>query len=316
MIRDALLKVLACPHCGGPLIEADAGARLSCTGCSRTVQIAGGIPRFVTDVQDELARRTRESFGYEWTHFADWTDSGQTNFEQYFSGIDLAALGEARVLDAGCGMGRHARMLAKHVGQIVAVDFSAAIEQAAKNTREAGNVDCVQGDIMALPVADEAFDFAYSMGVLHHIADTPGALGNVVRKVRPGGRVRIYLYWQHHGLKGALLAIVAAARRLTTRLPYPVLKAFCWVLSVGLMAGVIVPYRALWALGVRGHSSWPLFVYRPYPFRILYNDQFDRFSAPLEQRFDADQVKALMERAGLRDVVVTSSFGWIGEGVR
>jgi hypothetical protein len=82
------------------------------------------------------------------------------------------------------------------------------------------------------------------------------------------------------------------------------------------MAGVIWPYRVLWALGVRGHSSWPLFVYRPYPFRILFNDQFDRFSAPLEQRFDADEVAAMLEGAGLREVVVRPSFGWIGEGVR
>ncbi len=40
----------------------------------------------------------------------------------------------ALVLDAGCGMGRHARQIAPHAGRLVAVDFSRAIDQACRNT--------------------------------------------------------------------------------------------------------------------------------------------------------------------------------------
>jgi hypothetical protein len=49
---------------------------------------------------------------------------------------------------------------------------------------------------------------------------------------------------------------------------------------------------------------------------VLYNDQFDRLSAPLEKRYDASEVRALLEAAGLRDVRVFARFGWIGEGIR
>jgi len=313
MISDALLQVLACPRCGAAL-EAPPGDTLRCTGCGLIAPVRNGIPRFVDAPVDDVARRTQASFGYEWTHFDDWTASGATNFDQYFSGLDLGMLRSARVLDAGCGMGRHARMIAPHAARVTAMDFSAAIEAAARNTREAGNVDCVQGDITALPFADAAFDYAYSLGVLHHIADTAGALKGIVRKVRPGGRVRVYLYWKHHGWKGAALRVVDVMRSVTTRLPHPVLRAFCWLLSAALMVTVIWPYRVLSGLGVRAHEKLPLFVYARYPFRILYNDQFDRFSAPLEQRFDPDEVVRLLEDAGLHDVIVHSSFGWIGEG--
>jgi hypothetical protein len=82
------------------------------------------------------------------------------------------------------------------------------------------------------------------------------------------------------------------------------------------MMAIIWPYRLLSRAGVRRHESLPLFIYARYPFRILYNDQFDRFSAPLEQRFDRDEVERLLEQAGLRDVSVHASFGWIGEGTR
>ena len=90
----------------------------------------------------------------------------------------------------------------------------------------------------------------------------------------------------------------------------------CWVLSAGLMAGVILPYRAMSAAGVRAHAAWPLFVYAKYPFKILYNDQFDRFSAPIEQRFTSDEVRQMMTAAGLDGISIYPRFGWVAEGVR
>ena len=69
-------------------------------------------------------------------------------------------------------------------------------------------------------------------------------------------------------------------------------------------------------LGVRAHQDWPLFVYSKYPFQVLYNDQFDRFSAPIEKRYDADEVERLLEAAGLDAVEVRPCFGWIGEGTK
>ena len=88
------------------------------------------------------------------------------------------------------------------------------------------------------------------------------------------------------------------------------------MLSVVLFVCVVLPYRALWALGVRSHEEWPLFVYTKYPFNVLYNDQFDRFSAPIEKRYDRDEVKSLLEAAGLQDVSVRPCFGWIADGTK
>jgi SAM-dependent methyltransferase len=277
--------------------------------------VRGGIPRFVRQL-DELAERTQASFGYEWTHFHEWHPSGQVNFDDYFDGFDLEWLRGRRVLDAGCGMGRHARFAARYARQLVALDFSRAIDQAARNLSDAPNAACIQGDVTGLPFADESFDFVYCLGVLHHLSDPRLALASVVRKVRPRGRVRLYVYRKRHGWSGALLSGINAARRVTTRLPLLLLRALCWVLSIGLTGVVIVPYRALAAAGVTAHSGWPLFVYTKYPFRVLYNDQFDRFSAPIEKRYDRDEVQELLESAGLREVRVFEKFGWIAEGVR
>jgi hypothetical protein len=99
-------------------------------------------------------------------------------------------------------------------------------------------------------------------------------------------------------------------------MPFGALRGLCRVLSVGLFAGVVLPYRALSAAGVRGLDDWPLFIYSKYPFAVLYNDQFDRFSAPIEKRYDADEVRRLLEDAGLRDVTVRACFGWIADGTK
>lgn len=263
-----------------------------------------------------LAERTRASFGYEWTHFHRWQDSGEISFRDYFQTADLAALRGGRVLDAGCGMGRHARQMASHARHVVGVDFSQAIAQAAINTRGAGRVDCVQADLLRLPFADATFDYVYSLGVLHHLGNTETAVRSLVATVKPGGRLRVYLYWKRHGATGALLRLVNAVRPVTTRLPFWLLRWLCWMLSVVLWLAVILPYRLLASAGIRGMANWPLFVYTRYPFRILYNDQFDRFSAPLEKRYDPEEVAALLESAGLRNVRVESCFGWIAEGVK
>jgi hypothetical protein len=63
-------------------------------------------------------------------------------------------------------------------------------------------------------------------------------------------------------------------------------------------------------------ESWPLAIYVKYPFNVLYNDQFDRFSAPIEKRYSEEEVRDLLESAGLRSVRVHSKYGWIGDGVK
>jgi SAM-dependent methyltransferase len=324
-VPNRLMEVLVCPACQSRLVRAALGSgaeAVRCEGCGRQTKVENGIPRFVDDAElghsgkESAARRTQESFGYEWTHFGEWRHSGETNFNDYFEGLSLDSLNDRKVLDAGCGMGRHARQIAQHAGYVVAVDFSRAIDQAARNVADVPNVDCIQADLLALPVADGTFDFVYSLGVLHHLAQTEKALAQLVGKLKPGGRLRVYLYWKRRGWQGALLSLVTAARRVTTRLPFGMLRVCCWMLSVVLYACVILPFRGLSALGVRIHQQWPLFVYSKYPFTILYNDQFDRFSAPLEKRYDAEEVRKLLDGAGLRDVQVRPCFGWLGDGTK
>jgi hypothetical protein len=54
--------------------------------------------------------------------------------------------------------------------------------------------------------------------------------------------------------------------------------------------------------------------YADYPFGVLVNDQFDRFSAPLEHRYTEEEVRDMLTRSGLTSVMVLPNAGWLGDG--
>lgn len=108
--------------------------------------------------------------------------------------LDLQT-GEA-VLEVGCGTGVFLPALAAAVGErgsVVAIDHAASfLAQAQERIAEAGvsaNVTLREADAMALPFPDDSFDAAHCERVLMHLEDPAGAIVEMRRVVRPGGRV-------------------------------------------------------------------------------------------------------------------------------
>lgn len=97
-----------------------------------------------------------------------------------------------RLLDAGCGAGDVSRELAAAVtpgGEVVALDHSAATLAAARERHDGGAIRYVTGDVSALDLADDSFDGVWCERVLQHVDDADGAIGELIRITRPGGRV-------------------------------------------------------------------------------------------------------------------------------
>ncbi|GAT31889.1 methyltransferase domain-containing protein [Terrimicrobium sacchariphilum] len=108
---------------------------------------------------------------------------------------DIARLdGTQYVLDAGCGPGLVCCALAPHCREITGVDVTKAmIDEAGRRAEEAGleNTRFVEGDMAALPFADETFDVAVSRYVFHHLENPLVVLREMARVTRPGGRIVI-----------------------------------------------------------------------------------------------------------------------------
>lgn len=104
-------------------------------------------------------------------------------FEEVFALLRaVAEVHPRRVLDAGCGTGDWATLVA--APEVVGVDSSAAAVQAAR----ARGVDARRAEIESLPFDDCAFDVVMCNSVLYHLEDVDAGLRELVRVLRPGGR--------------------------------------------------------------------------------------------------------------------------------
>ena len=70
--------------------------------------------------------------------------------------------------------------------EVFGVDLTMAIDAAYRNIGHLDNVHLFQADIFALPFRQDAFDLAYSIGVLHHTPDPAAAFDELVREVQSG----------------------------------------------------------------------------------------------------------------------------------
>lgn len=98
-----------------------------------------------------------------------------------------------RILDAGCGDGILAVELAARGAQATGIDTSPGMIAAARQrARGRGvSVDFEQAAVEALPFAAGSFDVVIAITVLCFIGDAAGALGEMARVLKPGGRLII-----------------------------------------------------------------------------------------------------------------------------
>jgi ubiquinone/menaquinone biosynthesis C-methylase UbiE len=94
--------------------------------------------------------------------------------------------------DLGCGTGQVSEWLAPWVREVVAVDGSEEmLEAARRRLRALPNVDLRQGELEALPVPDASLDAALLILVLHYVPDPARVLAEAFRSLKPGGRLLI-----------------------------------------------------------------------------------------------------------------------------
>ena len=100
----------------------------------------------------------------------------------------LGDLNGKRVADVGCGKGLFARIVKERNpgAAVVALDLAEAMLRPIP-----ADIERVAASMTALPLATEAFDGAYATESLEHAVDIPGAVAELARVVRPGGRIVI-----------------------------------------------------------------------------------------------------------------------------
>lgn len=194
--------MLRCPSCSGSVHLEKAeyvGGRvengeLTCICCDRSYPIVGFIPRFV------LSEDYTDTFGFQWNRFAktqlDSCSGHPISRERFFrtTGWTPEAMKGKWVLDVGCGAGRFAEVGLSTGANIVALDYSNAVDACRDNLFPNSALEIIQGDIYQLPFRGGQFDFVYCVGVLQHTPDVQTAFAMLPKLLSAGGKLAVDVY--------------------------------------------------------------------------------------------------------------------------
>jgi ArsR family transcriptional regulator len=141
-----------------------------------------------------IARRRSKSEEFFSSASGQWDRLRHELFGDSFHLHALLGLldGNAIVGDLGCGTGELSSLVAPHVRQVIAVDGSTDMLQAARARLEGrGNLDFRLGALEALPIDNAQLDIAMLGLVLHHVPDPAVVVTEVARVLKRGGRILV-----------------------------------------------------------------------------------------------------------------------------
>jgi ubiquinone/menaquinone biosynthesis C-methylase UbiE len=255
---------------------------------------------------------TVEGFGDEWTRFNQNNLLDSANmYNDYFSVFPWNLLPENAVgADVGCGSGRWALVTSPKVAHLHLVDASdQALAVAKKNLVSYSNCSFHHCSLGNMPIPDESLDFAYSLGVLHHIPDTQQGIRSIAQKLKPGGIFLGYIYYKFDNRPywfKLLWKISDLLRRCICKMPYKaryILSQFIAIMVYWPLARTAALIEKIY----RPFYNFPLFWYRKKSFYSLRTDALDRFGTRLEKRFTKQEIAEMLERAGFDDLVFSEN---------
>jgi ubiquinone/menaquinone biosynthesis C-methylase UbiE len=184
--------------------------------------------------------------------------------------IPVASIQGKDVIDAGCGGGRYAyAWRALGAKRVVGIDISTiGLQNAQQRGVDAGvtGMEFTEGNVLAIPFADNSFDVAFSNGILHHTVDWKQGVSELVRVLKPGGLGWLYLIENPGGLFWDLVEVLRVVTKGVSR---------------------EVARNTLHMLGVPRN-------------RIFY--MLDHVMVPINLRLTSEEIESALSEAGAKDI--------------
>lgn len=153
---------------------------------------------------------------------AQWEAQGRLLADQL--GLKEELVREKKVLDGGCGHGALVRQLANMgAAEVFGVDLKPTPPRGI--FEDLTTVRFVQDSLMKLPFENATFDLVVSSGVLHHTTNPSQGFREMVRVLKPGGRLVLGVY----GKYGLFPWILWCARLFTVKAPVIPYRFIRWL---------------------------------------------------------------------------------------
>ena len=296
--------------------------RLSCNSCGQVWPIVRGVPRFaaINEVEQDKAT-TAEKFGWQWQHFNQFEKGYENQFLAWIAPVTREFFKDKVVLEGGCGKGRHTQLAAQFGARdVIGVDLSDAVETAFAATRELPNAHVIQADIYDLPFA-RVFDYAFSIGVLHHLPDPRGGFKSLTSKVKAGGYMSAWVYGAENN-EWITRWVNPVRERVTSRIDPRLLLQLSKVPAAIMFAATKTIYGPL-NRSPRGASIARHLFYNDYlkaiagfGWREQHSIVFDHLIAPTAFYISGDEFADWWREIGVSDPDINwhNSNSWRGFG--
>lgn len=268
-------------------------------------------------------KNTVEGFGDEWSRF-DQSDLPEDEqkllFDEYFSVFPWENISKESVgFDLGCGSGRWAKSVAPKVKKLICIDPSSALDIAQKNLSNFDNCEFQSTTVDDISIDNNSMDFGYSLGVLHHVPNTEMGIKQCVEKLKKGAPLLLYLYYRFDNRPFWFRFIWSVSdlfRKIISKMPYGLRYIFSQIIAVAIYFPLARTSFYMEKLNLNV-SNFPLSSYKNLSFYTMRTDALDRFGTRLEQRFTRDEIKIMMENAGLENIKFSNSKPyWVAVGYK
>lgn len=242
-------------------------------------------------------------FGFEWDLYSHLNPQYELQFKNWVSPLTPADFKDKTVLDAGCGMGRNSYWALKWgAGRLVAFDYDErTVAVARHNLKEFPTTEVLFKSIYDIDWNNE-FDIAFSIGVIHHLENPQAALANMVRALKPGGTLLIWVY-SYEGNAWVPRFIDPIRKALTSKLP---VRMVYW-----LSYGASVP---LWLmLKLFGGSTPYLKELSKFKFWHIHGIVFDQLIPIIAHYWKKSEVADMINQLPVRDIRIhqpPNKSGW------
>ena len=249
-----------------------------------------------------------DRFGYEWNKYSEIIPEYEKQFLGWIFPLKKEDFKGKLVLDAGCGIGRNSFWPLKYgAKKVVGFDFDErTVKVARKNLESFKNCQIFHNSIYDINFKDK-FDIAFSIGVIHHLAEPRKAIANLVKSVKRGGKVLIWVYGYENN--EWVVKYINPLRKITSKLPLALVNLLSYFFSIPLYFYLkIFRQKHPYMKNISKFRLWH-----------LHSIVFDQLIPKIANYWKKDEALALFNNQGLNKVKIYNvngnSWSVIGEKI-